>query len=167
MLTPDANDTGLDAASEPATQPATPPPTEPASGAARTGSAQATAAAPESAERHGLRTVACTTERLLVTSVDDREVAQRLARALVEARLASCVQCVQEVVSCYRWQGEVCESPEQVLWIKTAVDHLPAIATLFQELHPYSCAEFVSIAPSELSAPFAEWWTQHLKAGEG
>ncbi len=150
MLNPDANDTGRGVAG------VTP------SRFASTDVARTTATSSGPAGRAAVRTVTATTQRLLVTSVDDREAAQSLARALVDARLASCVQSVHKVVSYYRWQGEVCESPEHVLWIKTEVDHLPAIAELFRELHPYKCAEFVSIAPSELSAPFADWWSAQL-----
>ena len=72
---------------------------------------------------------------------DDR--ARTLARALVDERLAACVQAVPGVTSTYRWQGEVQIDAEVLLLIKTTRARIDALTRRIAELHPYATPELL------------------------
>src|SRR5262245_35605965 len=67
--------------------------------------------------------------------------AERIARALVEERLAACVNVVPGVVSVYRWKGVVERENELLLVIKTLADRVDALKARLLELHPYELPE--------------------------
>lgn len=69
----------------------------------------------------------------------DREEAERIGRALVEGRLAACVNILDGMRSIYRWEGRLEEASEAVLLIKTDADRSQAVVERVKELHSYSC----------------------------
>lgn len=73
------------------------------------------------------------------------EPAARLASALVEARLAACVNQLSGLVSTYRWQNEVRQSDEALLIIKTTRERLAALSTQIRALHPYELPEIIAV----------------------
>lgn len=83
--------------------------------------------------------------------------AAEIARALVEERLAACVNVVPGVVSFYRWQGSLCEDAESTLWIKTADDRFEALRDRLTELHPYTVPEIVALPVVDVNAAYAAW----------
>lgn len=96
--------------------------------------------------------------RILVvtTTVGSEATATALARALVEQRLAACVQVDAGVTSLYRWKGELCEDREARLVIKTAPDREAALRGFLAEHHPYELPQFVAMAVPA-SADYAGW----------
>jgi periplasmic divalent cation tolerance protein len=96
--------------------------------------------------------------RVVLTSAPG-EVAGAIARALVEERLAACVQIVAGVTSVYRWEGEVRSEPESVLWIKVAAERVDELAARLEELHPYELPEFVvlNVDPGMTDARYLGW----------
>jgi periplasmic divalent cation tolerance protein len=72
--------------------------------------------------------------------------APELARRLVEERLAACVNIIPRVRSIYRWEGEVKDDTECVLFIKTAPRTAGGFERRFRELHPYDCPELLMFA---------------------
>lgn len=90
-------------------------------------------------------------------SCPDRQVADTLARALVEERLAACVQSVPGVRSTYRWQGRLEQTDEVLLLIKTTRDRLDAIVARITQLHPYENAEVLAVEAVGGSAPYLQW----------
>ena len=76
-------------------------------------------------------------------SCPDGEVAARIARALVDERLAACVQAVPGVTSTYRWQGEVQIDAEVLLLIKSTRARIDALTRRIAELHPYATPELL------------------------
>ena len=86
--------------------------------------------------------VACV---IVVTTVGDRAAADRIARTLVEARLAACVQIVPGLQSIYRWQGAIEEASEIQLIAKTPRARAEALAARLREIHPYEVPEIVTI----------------------
>jgi len=76
-------------------------------------------------------------------SCPDAETAARIAQALVDERLAACVQVLPGVVSTYRWQGEVQVADEVLLLIKTSHARLPALEARLPDLHPYDLPELI------------------------
>ncbi len=94
---------------------------------------------------------------VVLTTVGADFDALALAHALVDLRLAACVNVIERVRSIYRWEGNVTEDGEQLLVIKTA-DH--RLAPLREELfrrHPYSVPEFVVITIDETSEGYGAW----------
>ena len=83
--------------------------------------------------------------------------AERIARALVEARLAACVNLVPGVISSYRWKGTVEREPETTMLIKTADDRVAALMSELKKLHPYEVAEMVVLPVADVNAPYAQW----------
>lgn len=97
-------------------------------------------------------------DRILVvtTTVGSEATATALARAMVEQRLAACVQIDREVTSLYRWKGDLCEDREARLVIKTMPDREAALRAFLAEHHPYELPQFVAIAAAA-SAEYAQW----------
>jgi periplasmic divalent cation tolerance protein len=82
---------------------------------------------------------------IVLTNCPDAEVADRLARTLVEQRLAACVNRLPAVDSVYRWQGAVERAVEVPLLIKSTRERLPEIQEVIRALHPYEVPEIVAI----------------------
>jgi periplasmic divalent cation tolerance protein len=84
-----------------------------------------------------------TPARIVLITAPDAEVGARLGRALVEERLAACVNLVPGVRSIYRWQDAVQEDGEVLLVVKTRQERCEALAARVEALHPYELPEVV------------------------
>jgi periplasmic divalent cation tolerance protein len=73
------------------------------------------------------------------------DVAPRIARALVEERLAACVNVLPGARSVYSWKGETCDDAESVLLIKTTAERAAELFARLMALHPYEVPELVAI----------------------
>ena len=82
---------------------------------------------------------------------------ERLSRALVEERLAACVNRIPAVHSVYRWQGKVEESTEELLVIKTRADLFAALEKRVRELHSYSVPEIIALPIMNGSEAYLKW----------
>jgi len=100
---------------------------------------------------------------VLVTASNSEEAA-RLARALVEQRLAACVNVVSGLRSIYWWQGRVEDADEILLVAKTARHLLPAATRLVQSLHSYTVPEIIALPIVGGAAPYLEWLTGEVRA---
>lgn len=80
-----------------------------------------------------------------------------MARALVENRLAACVNVVPGVESIYRWQGEVETAQEALLIMKTTAARFGELRHRILELHRYAVPEIVAIPIVEGSASYLSW----------
>src|SRR5512138_1514603 len=94
---------------------------------------------------------------LATTTAPDRETAERIARALVERRLAACAQVAAGMRSLYTWKGRVEQADEVLLLVKTSERLLPRIRELLRELHPYEVPELVGVAIAAGSADYLAW----------
>ena len=93
---------------------------------------------------------------IVTTTVGSRADAERLARAILERRLAACVQVEEGLLSLYRWEGRLCEDAEVRLTIKTLPGLQDALLALFKEQHPYELPQFVSWH-AHASAAYRDW----------
>lgn len=82
---------------------------------------------------------------MVLCTCTDGPPAARLAQALVEERLAACVNRLPGVVSSFRWQGRVEEEGETLLLIKSTEDRLEALTARITELHPYELPEVIAV----------------------
>ena len=97
-------------------------------------------------------------EKLLVfTNLPDRAAAQALAAALIEGRLAACVNVLAECTSVYRWHGQVESSTEVPVLIKTTAGRYPALEQAIRSLHPYELPEIVAVPISHGLPQYLDW----------
>lgn len=78
---------------------------------------------------------------LVLTTVPGEQDGARIARTLVDERLAACVNVLPAMVSIYRWKGDVQHDTEHQLVIKTTQARLPALHARLRALHPYDLPE--------------------------
>jgi periplasmic divalent cation tolerance protein len=95
--------------------------------------------------------------RIALTTVGSVEEGQKLARLLVERRLAACVNLIPNLTSVYRWQGAIEEAAEVLLVMKTTSEKLPALEAAVRELHSYEVPEFVVLDVESASRPYLDW----------
>jgi periplasmic divalent cation tolerance protein len=90
-------------------------------------------------------------------SCPDAAVAGRIATALVEGRLAACVQQLPGMRSTYRWEGRVEHADEVLLLIKTAHDRLDEVAASVRALHPYELPELLAVDARGGLPAYLDW----------
>ena len=100
---------------------------------------------------------------LVLVTTASAEEADRLARALLEQRLAACVQ-VQPIQSYYRWQGELQCEPEQRLLIKTSTARYAALESFVLAHHSYQTPQIVQCPISAASAAHLTWMEDSLNS---
>lgn len=101
--------------------------------------------------------------QVVITTAGTAEDAERLADAIVEARLAACVQIVGPVLSVYRWDGAVQREREWQCWIKTAGDRVEALTEWIKEHHPYDVPEVVALPVLAGNAEYLSWVTAETR----
>jgi len=96
----------------------------------------------------------------------DAVTAEAVGEALVEARLAACVNAFAPVTSLYRWQGRVVREAEVVAWAKTTASRLPALVAAVQARHPHEVPCAVAYPAVGGAAPYLDW-VRAETTGEG
>ncbi len=96
---------------------------------------------------------------MVLVTAPDLEVARRLAREALEARLIACANLMPQLESHYWWQGKLESSSEVVLVMKTTRSRLKALEKLILAGHPYDTAEFVALPIQAGSARYLDWVT--------
>ena len=94
---------------------------------------------------------------LVSSSFPDPTSAETAARALVEARLAACVQVLPGARSVYRWAGKLACANETLLQAKTAADRLDALTARLLALHPYELPEIVAVQAEAGLPAYFDW----------
>lgn len=94
---------------------------------------------------------------LLFSTCPDAQSADRIARALLEERLAACVTQLPGARSLYHWNGAIEESNEVQLLIKTWEDRLPDAIARLQALHPYDVPEAIAVQASAGLPAYLDW----------
>ena len=98
-----------------------------------------------------------TNKRLVLTTAASTEESKKIAHALVENRLAACVNIIPKIDSVYRWQGKIEEAQEYLLLIKTTAEAYASVRDMVQQLHSYEVAECVALAVEEGSETYLKW----------
>ena len=97
------------------------------------------------------------TTLIVITNCPDEETANHIALAVVEARLAACVNILPRVQSIYRWQGAVESAVEVSLLIKTTAATYPALEAAIRERHPYEVPEIIALPISAGLPAYLNW----------
>lgn len=94
---------------------------------------------------------------VLVTCANERE-ASRIARAVVQERLAACVNILPgAVTSIYRWKGKVESAKERLLIVKTSQKRLGKLQAAVEQLHSYDVPEFIALPIVAGSRAYLAW----------
>ena len=94
---------------------------------------------------------------ILLTTVQDEERAEAIARALVTERLAACVNVLPPMTSFYRWKGTVERDVERQLVVKTTGERVAAVQSRIRELHPYELPELLVLPVADGGAEYLDW----------
>lgn len=96
-------------------------------------------------------------ELLVLVTAPSQDDAGRIANALVEERLAACVNIVAAIDSVYRWEGRVTTDREALLIIKTTAARYEQIEQRVKQLHTYSTPEVIAIKIDRGSSDYLSW----------
>lgn len=94
---------------------------------------------------------------LIMTTVPDEAVAKKLARVLVERRLAACVHLLPPIRAVYRWQNAIEEATEVPVHIKSVQARYAELEAAIRELHPYEVPEIVAVPIAAGSQDYLGW----------
>jgi len=95
--------------------------------------------------------------KLVLTTAGSQDEARTIAHALVEGRLAACVNIMPAVESIYRWRENVDESQEWMLLIKTTAGAFERVRDAIRKLSSYELPECVCVSVEDGSAGYLEW----------
>ena len=100
---------------------------------------------------------------VVLTTSPGQEQAESLAAALLESRLAACVQTLPGLVSFYRWQGRMERASEVLLIIKTVRARLPELIATVERLHPYEIPEVLALPVAAGLPTYLRWLEEETK----
>jgi periplasmic divalent cation tolerance protein len=101
---------------------------------------------------------------IVLCTVGSESEAAQIARALVERRLAACVNVLSGVQSTYRWEGAVQSEMEVLLVVKTRRDRFDALSDAIHELHSYELPEIVMLDLERGDARYLAWIDASLES---
>jgi len=93
----------------------------------------------------------------VVVAVPSAAAGRRIGQALLEMRLAGCVQTLGPVTSRYRWKGKIESAREWLLLVKTRAAHQAALRREVRRLHPYEVPEILSLPAVGSHAAYLDW----------
>jgi len=93
----------------------------------------------------------------------DKAQALSIGRALVEERLAACVNVIDNMASIYRWEGEINEDHEAVLIAKTSAEKFEPLTERVKQLHTYTCPCVISIPITGGNKEYLDWLDESMK----
>jgi periplasmic divalent cation tolerance protein len=108
------------------------------------------------------------TDKIVVLSTcASLEDGERLARALVDARLAACVNLIPAMRSVYRWRGAVESESECLIVIKSSREQFDALRETVAMLHPYDVPELIALPILDGAPNYLDWLTANVRGGRG
>ncbi|MDD3844895.1 MAG: divalent-cation tolerance protein CutA [Syntrophorhabdaceae bacterium] len=93
----------------------------------------------------------------IVTTIDNREAAERLGRHLIDERLVACCQILGPIRSIYRWKGNVEETDEWCCVMKTRPSLYRQAEEAIRNLHPYEVPEIIAMTVNNALPDYARW----------
>jgi periplasmic divalent cation tolerance protein len=100
----------------------------------------------------------------VMTTVEDRNDAEKIAKYLVEKRLAACVQVLGPLSSYFHWQGKLDMANEYLCLIKSRNDLFHELETVIKDMHPYEVPEILAVPIEKGSIEYLEWMAAELEA---
>ena len=99
----------------------------------------------------------------LYMTAGNKAEAARIGKALVESRLAACVNIIENMSSIYLWEGDIQDDSETVMIAKTVESHVPAVVEKVTSLHSYDCPCVVSLPVTGGHQDFLEWIAESVR----
>ncbi len=97
---------------------------------------------------------------IAITTTGSREEAEKIAAELVESRLAACVNIISDVLSVYKWKGQIARDREWLLIIKTRQELFDQLKAKIRELHSYQLPEAIAIELAAGDSSYLSWIDQ-------
>jgi periplasmic divalent cation tolerance protein len=107
-----------------------------------------------------------TDKRIVLTTAGSEQEAGKIARHLVEHRLAACVNILPNVTSVYRWKDQVEEAREWLLIIKTTAGVFAQVRQAISELHSYELPECICLTIEDGSPNYLQWIAESVSPNE-
>ncbi len=101
-----------------------------------------------------------------ITTTETKTDAQTIARAVVEKRLAACVQIIGPITSTYRWQEKIETAEEWLCIIKSRQDLYPALEETILKIHPYDVPEILAVPVTAGHKDYLKWLDDELDGGQ-
>ena len=101
---------------------------------------------------------------VVLTTVSNDEEAETLARKIVEAKLAACVQILPPMKSVYFWENAIRIDAEQLLLIKTLTGKFNELKSFIQSNHSYDTPEIIALPASAVAGSYLDWMVNYLKS---
>lgn len=89
---------------------------------------------------------------------------EELARVILDARYAACVNIIPKIASLYHWEGKIESGSEDLLLIKTSRALLSKLESCIKQHHPYDVPECIAIEPGQITDRYRDWWKAALVA---
>jgi periplasmic divalent cation tolerance protein len=99
---------------------------------------------------------------IVFTSVASRDAGEVLARKIVEARLAACVQVLPQMTSVYIWEGKVHSEQEHLMLIKSLSQHFEELREFIIANHSYEVPEIIAVESDKVSGRYLSWMNELL-----
>ena len=99
----------------------------------------------------------------VVTTTENKEDAEKIAKVLVEKRLAACAQLVGPIVSTYWWKGAIENAEEWLCYMKTHKSLYDELEKALKAIHPYETPEIVAVPIVCGSSDYLEWLNTEVK----
>jgi|SRR6187399_2695631 len=99
---------------------------------------------------------------IVFTTAPSKDAGEVLARKIVNARLAACVQVLPQMTSVYIWEGKLQSEPEHLVLIKTLQEHFDALREFIIANHSYTLPEIIAVESHKVSGRYLDWMKELL-----
>ncbi len=104
-----------------------------------------------------------TSTLITLCTCPNQAVAEEIANALIEQRVAACINIIPTITSIYKWQGKLESEREALMLIKTDQSRYPDLEQALARLHPYELPEIIAVPVEQGLAGYLNWVTQCTK----
>ncbi len=101
--------------------------------------------------------------KLIITTVESMEEGEKIARAIVEERLAACCNILPEIRSIYTWKDKLCDEREVMLFVKSKDIHIDELIERIKELHSYEVPEIIALPIERGLMQYFKWIDEVVK----
>lgn len=93
----------------------------------------------------------------VITTISDKSGAEKIAKALINKKLAACVQIAGPIKSIYRWKGKIETAKEWVCVIKTRKNLYEKVEAAIKKIHPYEVPEIIAVPIAAANKDYLKW----------
>ena len=98
----------------------------------------------------------------ILSTAPSLPIARKLAKVLIQSKLAACVNIIPQIESHYVWKGKLEKSKEVQLVIKTQAKHFKKIEAVFKNNHPYEVPELIAFSICASSSAYLKWVSESI-----